>query len=130
MEKFEGGIEFGNQVYTFTNPDLTIINNNNTYRVIGEVSRYTGDLSVWGFDPPTDYVFVLKLTVDNADANATVKLTGEHHTKTITKSDFDGADFVYLVLDGNMKTYTVEAKASVDEEPVTIIIDNKATLGA
>lgn len=123
-------VEIISQTFTFENPDLTISRTGNNVTLSGEIAKYAGtpDISILGFDPPTDNVFVLRAKVQNAGTDASVKLTGEHVTKTVTKEAFDGADYVDFILDGHTKTYTIEAQASNDELPVTVTVTNDATL--
>lgn len=120
----------GDESFTFANPDLQIDQVGDTYTLTGTIAKYTGDLSAWGFEPPTTNIFVLKLVVEDAAEDVSVVLKGTHHTKNLGKSAFDGDDFIYLVLDGNTKRYTITCTATAGATPKVITIDNQASLGA
>ena len=120
----------GDESFTFANPDLQIKQAGDTYTLTGTIANYTGDLSAWGFEPPTTNIFVLKLVVEDAAEDVSVVLKGTHHTKNLDKSAFDGDDFIYLVLDGNTKQYTITCTATAGATPKVITIDNQASLGA
>ena len=120
----------GDESFTFANPDLEIEQAGDTYTLTGTIAKYTGDLSAWGFEPPTTNIFVLKLVVEDAAEDVSVVLKGTHHTKNLGKSAFDGDDFIYLVLDGNTKQYTITCTATAGDTPKVITSDNQASLGA
>lgn len=104
--------------------------NKNSYTLTGEIKKQEQDLSAWGFNPPTDYILPLFLTVEGADDSATVSLKGTHYDKKLTKANFDTADGIILVLNGTTTQYTIIAQASAEEEPVVLTIYNNATLEA
>lgn len=120
----------GDESFTFANPDLQIDQVGDTYTLTGTIANYAGDLSAWGFEPPTTHIFVLKLVVEDAAEDVSIVLKGTNHTKNIGKSAFDGDDFIYLVLDGNTKQYTITCTATAGATPKVITIDNQASLGA
>lgn len=87
-------------------------------------------MSAWGFNPPTDYIIPLFLTVKGADDSATILLKGTHYDKKLTKANFDTSDGIILVLSGASTEYTIIAQASTDAEPVTLMLYNNASLEA
>ena len=130
VSEYQEEIMLDDTPFTFANPDLTIKQVGDTYTLTGTIANYTGDLSAWGFEPPTTHIFALKLVVEDAAEDVSVVLKGTNHTKNIGKSAFDGDDFIYLVLDGNTKQYTITCTATAGDTPKVITIDNKASLGA
>lgn len=130
VSEYQGEIRLGDDPFTFANPDLKIKQAGDTYTLTGTIANYTGDLEAWGFEPPTTHIFALKLVVEDAGEDVSIVLKGTNHTKNIGKSAFDGDDFIYLVLDGNTKQYTITCKATADNTERVITIDNKASLGA
>lgn len=130
VSEYQGEIMLGDDPFTFANPDLKIKQAGDTYTLTGTIANYTGDLEAWGFEPPTTHIFALKLVVEDAGEDVSIVLKGTNHTKNIGKSAFDGDDFIYLVLDGNTKQYTITCKATADNTERVITIDNKASLGA
>lgn len=130
VSEYQGEIMLGDDPFTFANPDLKIKQAGDTYTLTGTIANYTGDLEAWGFEPPTTHIFALKLVVEDAGEDVSIVLKGTNHTKNIGKSAFDGDDFIYLVLDGNTKQYTITCKATAENTERVITIDNKASLGA
>lgn len=130
VSEYKEEIMLGDDPFTFANPDLKIKQAGDTYTLTGTIANYTGDLEAWGFEPPTTHIFALKLVVEDAGEDVSIVLKGTNHTKNITKSQFDGDDFIYLVLDGNTKQYTITCKATAKNTERVITIDNKASLGA
>lgn len=130
VSEYQGEIMLGDDPFTFANPDLQIKQAGDTYTLTGTIANYTGDLEAWGFEPPTTHIFALKLVVEDAGEDVSIVLKGTNHTKNIGKSAFDGDDFIYLVLDGNTKQYTITCKATAENTAKVITIDNKASLGA
>ena len=130
VSEYKEEIMLGDDPFTFANPDLKIKQAGDTYTLTGTIANYTGDLEAWGFEPPTTHIFALKLVVEDAGEDVSIVLKGTNHTKNIGKSAFDGDDFIYLVLDGNTKQYTITCKATAENTAKVITIDNKASLGA
>ena len=127
-ELYRGAVALGADEYTFSNPSLSMSRDGDVISLSGTIDEYKGNLAPWGFKSGTKHVFALKLDVLNADENAKIVLKGGE-TKNISYKDFDGKDFIYLVLDGMTKKYTISVQANADVEPYVITLNNGAELG-
>lgn len=123
---YSGDVKLGDETYDFVNPGLVMSRAGDTVTLTGKIAKYEGDLSAWNFTPATSNIFALQLTVPNANEQTTITLVGTHHTKNITYADFDGKDYIYLVLDGNTKKYTLTVKANDSIEAYELTIVNEA----
>lgn len=83
----------------------------------------------FGFTGVNNFI-TLKLTVTDADDTATLTLEkdGDGKINSYTKTAFDGADYIYLVLDGNGKKFTAKVKATDKSTEKVITITNSALL--
>lgn len=83
----------------------------------------------FGFTGVNNFV-TLKLTVTGADDTATLTLEKDSDGKinSYTKTAFDGADYIYLVLNGNGKKFTAKVKATDKHAEKVIMITNSARL--
>lgn len=117
-----------------TNEGLTVEFEDGIYVVKGEVPATEG-AEKYGCGAEredgviTNKVFVLKLTTAKLDAEVEGTIAGEATTNKFTAENFDGEDFIYLILDGrtyeyvitygdNVWTVHVNANKPVVEEPV------------
>ena len=107
-----------------------VVSGTGTKIVVSGRLQYCDDLVgfVFGFTGVNNFI-ALKLTVTGADDTATVTLQKDSgKVNSYTKANFDGADYIYLVLDGNGKKFTVKVKATESSAEKVITITNSARL--
>lgn len=123
-------IDLGSGPVTIQNNDLYVTVDNNVFNVEGKMDYVQpADIAKLGYASDVHNLFIVKVTFEGEIIPS--QFTGTcigTETKPIVYSKFDGPNYIYYVLNGNIKKFTITYKSNNSEPERTIIINNNAEL--